>query len=411
MFSRVRRIFSNLTQQRRKRLLFRCELARPFRIARSRPQIERLEGRSLLAAMVSPLDTSHIDSGIQSLRGYDFQGVLADSNSINVSAGNILGDLSLVRLPNSFRVSADTLATEIRTTNTLASDYEKYFGRTVLPLDGDFESRLLNRISLSDVDVRQVLDSPQGLFHSAIVGGTLPNLAPTLGPVTLSTNGSTINEGDEFTLTGRYSDTFAVDSKNVKVFWGDGTNSLADVDIVLRTFVATHRYGDDGRMSIRVEVRDTAGAVTVATATQQVRNVAPIIQVTPNAFNSDRNRIQLDGLVFDAGFLDSVGVSWLAYPAGLPLSAWTGSGASFMLDRSAFPNSIWQITATATDDDGGFSSYSTSLMVGTGGSESIQINDLTFASVGASRLIVMGLDGNDIIDGSQVLRCRLVLSP
>lgn len=73
-----------------------------------------------------------------------------------------------------------------------------------------------------------------------------------------------------------------------------------------------------------------------------------------------------------------------------------------MLDRSAFPNSVWQITATATDDDGGSSTYSTALMVGTGGSESIQINDSTFASVGASRLIVMGMDGNDIIDGSQV---------
>jgi len=402
MFSRVRRIFCNLTQQRRKRLLFQRELARPFRSTGSRPQIERLEGRSLLAAMVSPLDTSHIDGGIQSLRGHDFQGVLADSSSINGSAGNILGDLSRVRLPNSFRINSDTLANEIRTTNSSASDYEKYFGRTVLPLDGDFESRLLSRISLSDVDVRQVIDSPQGLFHSAIVGGTLPNLAPTLGPVTLSTNGSTINEGDAFTLTGRYSNTFAADSKNIRVFWGDGTNSMADVDTVLRTFVATHRYGDDGRMSIRVEVRDTAGAVTVATATQQVRNVAPTVQVTPNALNSDRNRIQLDGLIFDAGFLDTVSVAWLAYPAGSPLNTRTGSGTSFTLDRSAFPNSIWQITATATDDDGGSSMYSTALMVGTGGSESIQINDSTFASVGASRLIVMGMDGSDIIDGSQV---------
>lgn len=95
---------------------------------------------------------------------------------------------------------------------------------------------------------------------------------------------------------------------------------LADVDTVLRTFVATHRYGDDGRMSIRVEVRNSAGAVVVATATQKVRNVAPTVQVTPNALNSDRNRIQVDGLIFDAGFLDTVNVSWLAYPAGLPMN-------------------------------------------------------------------------------------------
>jgi hypothetical protein len=390
MISSVHRLFNDLNDRRRKRFWLKNQLVNTRSSHGKCPHIEKLEDRNLLATMAWPLETTTIDNGLQALRGQDLQVLLADTGLVRGGLGTALGDLA----------HADTLAHDILATNASVSDFETRFATSVLPLDGDFEASLLNRISLSEVDLSQIVVNPQALFSRAIGGGA-PQGVPILGPVSLSTNGA-INEGEVLTLSGRYSESLNANTQNVRVYWGDGSSSLAVVDPVLRSFAATHRYGDNGQMSIRVEVTDTSGSVAIATAIQQVRNVAPTIRISPNASNSDRNQIRLDGNAFDAGFLDAVSVVWLAYPSGSPLNSRTGVGTSFTLDRSAFPNGIWQITATATDDDGGSSTFGTALLVGTAGSESIQIDDATFSSVGASRLIVMGLDGNDIIDGSQI---------
>ena len=282
-------------------------------------------------------------------------------------------------------------------------------------------------------------DSPNQ-FATLTQTVTVNNVAPTVGDVTLSSGGAPLDEGDWLTISGSYDDVSGKDRHQVRIFWGDGLSSLASVDSSTRTFSATHQYGDNGTLTwtgpgpipfpfphspsqIQIEVTDDDGLSSSAFLTQQVDNVVPEVSVTPDANNSDPAIIRLNALVADVGYLDMLNITWQAWPVDAPGSVQSFSQSSpnpgslfssFTIDRrlhpnynsttpNVFPAVVWRVVATATDDDGGSFSYETATLVGTSGNDILVIDDNTFASAGTTSLIVLGLDGSDIIDGTNVL--------
>ncbi|MBL8814158.1 MAG: hypothetical protein JNM43_28575, partial [Planctomycetaceae bacterium] len=273
----------------------------------------------------------------------------------------------------------------------------------------------------------EVSDNDQpAAYGSAVLSVQVNNIAPVLNSTVLSRNGvvlpagAILNEGDTLTVSGNFTDESAVDSHTVRIFWGDGTDSYAVVDSLTRTFTAIHTIVDNGEFAIGVSpgagpnpvtywmseilvtVMDDDGASASATILQQVNNLAPHVAAVPDASNADPNLVLLNAQVNDPGIADIVTVIWTAEVVGSSLPIQTGSGYAFTVNRSAAPSAVWTVRVIATDDDGGSAMFETALLVGTSGSDVLEISDQTFTQAGSDTLIVMGFDGNDIIDGSRV---------
>ncbi|MFO0940973.1 MAG: PKD domain-containing protein [Pirellulales bacterium] len=259
-------------------------------------------------------------------------------------------------------------------------------------------------------------DSPGEVIATLPI--TVQNAIPQLASVSSSATAS-MTEGQELTVTGSYSDASRSDSHNVIVSWGDGSTSSATVDQVSRTFTATHRYLDNGTIAvlpigpgphqtgqfiaeILVTISDDDGASSSSSTLQRVDNVAPELLIGPSVNNNDPNLIQLVAQTSDAGQNDTINVSWQAYPAGFPSELQTGVGPNFTVDRSSRPTLVWLVRAVATDDDGGFTVFETALLVGSNASDNIVIDNATFSTAGVDKLLVLGLGGDDTIDGTHV---------
>jgi hypothetical protein len=97
-----------------------------------------------------------------------------------------------------------------------------------------------------------VTDNDSTVAGTTTVTAVVQNVAPILGGLQLTRNGvpltGPINEGDEVTLTGSYTDVSPVDDHIVLIHWGDGPATPATpatVDPITRTFTARHRYRDN----------------------------------------------------------------------------------------------------------------------------------------------------------------------
>ncbi len=259
-------------------------------------------------------------------------------------------------------------------------------------------------------------DSPGEVIATLPI--TVQNAIPTLGVVVSSTS-VPISEGQELTVTGSYSDASPSDSHSVTVHWGDGSSSSATVDPATRTFTATHRYLDNGAIAlipigpgphptgqfmaeIVVTVSDDDGSSSSNSMLQRVDNIAPELFIGPSVNNNDPNLIQLVAQTSDAGQNDPISVSWQAYPAGYPSELQTGVGPSFTVNRSSRPTLVWIVRAVAIDDDGGVTELETALLVGSSAADNIVIDNATFSTSGVDTLLVLGLGGDDTIDGTQV---------
>lgn len=120
---------------------------------------------------------------------------------------------------------------------------------------------------------------------------TVRNADPRLGVIETK---DTLENGFA-TVSGSFTDAGPVDTHTVRIEWGDGSSSFADVDPVNRTFSASHQYLDDGPSpgnatpadlyQISVTLTDHNGGQDTGAAGIVVTNVAPVIHGIPSFTN------------------------------------------------------------------------------------------------------------------------------
>ncbi|MFO0943019.1 MAG: MBG domain-containing protein [Pirellulales bacterium] len=260
-------------------------------------------------------------------------------------------------------------------------------------------------------------DMAPGLYASELRNVTVSNVAPIVDSLKLFTRDTTgqwierpsgyaIHEGAEVKITGQYSDPGVKDTHVVNVQWAAGHTTSASVDNGHNRFEAKFRYTDDFAVgtafddeTITVSVIDSDGASGLATTTVRVENVAPTASYLPEVITDPQyNLIPLKATAFDPGS-DVLSYSWTATVGSSVIQ--TGTGASFVLDRTNQSANTIVVSLVVTDGDLGVATYQSAFKFGTSASETINVSLADFPG-GIDTLTILGLDGDDVIDATTV---------
>lgn len=122
----------------------------------------------------------------------------------------------------------------------------------------------------------------------------------------------TVDEGEEFTLEGSFTDANWVDTHTVVVDWGDNT-ALEDLSVketnskpqAQGTFCSCHAYCDNGTYLVKVRVFDDVGGVGKAEMSVEVHNVPPVVELPEKQVTLLRQPIRLIGNFYDQGWCDT----------------------------------------------------------------------------------------------------------
>lgn len=116
-----------------------------------------------------------------------------------------------------------------------------------------------------------------GLVGSFTDVFTVHDVAPSA--LALVVEPAAFDEDGTTTLTGTFTDPGTLDTFTVLVDWGEGTVDRHDLGVGVRSFEASHQYGDDGRFPIGVTVTDDDTKSTEAGTAVDVANVAPTLEI------------------------------------------------------------------------------------------------------------------------------------
>lgn len=253
------------------------------------------------------------------------------------------------------------------------------------------------------------------------------NSRPTVSAPVLSATGP-ISEGDELVISGSFSDVALGESYTVVVEWGDGTFTPAEVDEVTRTYSARHKYLDDSPVfedlyAVQVFVSDGL-QFGFAQSFIEVRNVAPTVSVLPvvdlwnpniviRAVSQDVGLYDQQEIFGTSPFPGAAGYTWSLTKGGVPVPFTERSWASneIELDPSLVPSGEEPLilSVTADDGDGGATTAEIVLLLGTTFDEVLTVTDSSLP-VDITSALILGLEGNDILDASAVTRTDLSLT-
>ena len=250
-------------------------------------------------------------------------------------------------------------------------------------------------------------DTPPGSEAETSRSITVRNVAPVVLPVTVAPAGP-VNEGDEISISGFFTDPAADEPFSVVITWGDGTSSSAELDRATRSYTAKHRYLDDpiavnDQYSITVSINDgvQTGTRTLSTV---VRNVAPELNLLPIVDTSTSHPV-FRAVGQDISPSDQTGLSysWTLTKNGVSVPFVTRSANEIELDPAGIPSGSAPLilTSTVDDGDGGVSVATSVIVLGTSASDLMTIVDTSFP-VGQTSIIVLGLGGDDVLDASGI---------
>ena len=198
--------------------------------------------------------------------------------------------------------------------------------------------------------VRVQVTNQKGEFGTDEFTAVVSNVRPT---ITLGSAVS-INEGDTFISTGRFTDPGA-DTWTATVDYGDGSGVRPLVLNADKTFSLTHTYADNGSFTVTVRVQDKDLEAGTATQTINVANVRPAVSLLLG------DKVSLpEGSALSSGgsFVDPGADTWTAtvdYGDGAgsqPLALTIGATKTFNLGNTYRDNGVYTITVRVTDDDG-----------------------------------------------------------
>ena len=207
-----------------------------------------------------------------------------------------------------------------------------------------------------------------------------------------------VDEHQEVTLRGSFSEPGVLDTHVVTVNWGDGDEETIDLTLGDLQFTATHRYLDDGPTpggtvppsatfdyQIEVTVEDDDTGIGTATTTATVDNVAPTLRDLATVAINENEITTLTGEIVDPGTLDTfvLQLNWndqtavQSIPLGTdPIDAegitWDPDTRRFAVKHQYLDDGLtpggsplfdYRINLTVTDDDTGTSSSTETVRV------------------------------------------------
>ena len=197
----------------------------------------------------------------------------------------------------------------------------------------------------------RVTDNISQTSAVASAGVAVTNVAPT---VSIS-GGASASEGSTYTLSLSHSDV-GVDSLTQWVInWGDGTTST----LAGSATTATKVYPDNGNYVISATATDEDGTYTTNTRAVSVTNVAPSVSISGAASTNEGSTYTLSLSHSDVG-ADSL-VQWLINWGDGTTSTLSGSANS--ATKVYLDNGSYVISATATDEDGTYTTNTRSVSV------------------------------------------------
>jgi hypothetical protein len=217
-------------------------------------------------------------------------------------------------------------------------------------------------VKVTDKDGGQSI--PPGSFNVTVF-----NVLPS--NVLVSLNPASINENDNVTLNGRFTDPGTLDTHEVVISWGDGTETkLPPLPAGVLIFEATHRYLDDNPTAtasdanqISVRVTDKDGGSGSGTASVTVKNVPPAgVTITAPAFGQlfPAGSVSLSATYTDVGTKDThtCQIKWDLDNAAAPVAAGTiaepsGTSAGTCTNSQTLGAGVYTAEVTVKDDDGG----------------------------------------------------------
>jgi PKD repeat protein len=117
---------------------------------------------------------------------------------------------------------------------------------------------------------------------------------------------------------------------------------------------------DDGQWTVSVQVDDGYGGIVQAETTLDVQNAAPAVSISgPTGELIEGNEISLGAQAADPGTADTHTFAWDVTKDGEAYASGEGEQLSFTPDD----NGIYEVTVTATDDDGGTAEATSSIEV------------------------------------------------
>lgn len=148
----------------------------------------------------------------------------------------------------------------------------------------------------------------------------------------------TADEGSVVQLHGSFNDPDAQDTHTVAWDFGDGETTTGVLN-------PGHVYADEGQFTVTMTVTDDQGGVGTDTLEVTIKNVAPTPNPGPEQFIIEGGLASFNGTVTDPGANDTYTVEWDFGDGG------TATGLS--AQHTYVDEGIYEVTMTATDDDGG----------------------------------------------------------
>ena len=122
----------------------------------------------------------------------------------------------------------------------------------------------------------------------------------------------TIDEGEEFTLKGTFTDENWLDTHTATVYFGDNSkprdlnvNETHQAPMGNGEVCFSHAYCDNGVYNLRLEVKDDVGSIGTAIMQINVENVIPEVFLPERVYTLIDQPIRLIGEFKDAGWCDS----------------------------------------------------------------------------------------------------------
>ncbi len=179
-------------------------------------------------------------------------------------------------------------------------------------------------------------------------------------PVVNAGNDATVNEGSSFYQDGSFTDEGSY-AWTANVSYGDGTPVQ---DLLLKpdkSFTLDHVYGDDGVYTVTVQVKDDRGTVGTDTLLVTVENVAPTATLGNDGPKGEGSVVTVSfSAQFDPGTSDTFTYSfdWDNDDVYEIVGQGSASAVHTWYDEGTFT-----VQARITDNDGGFSEYTTDVVV------------------------------------------------
>ena len=238
------------------------------------------------------------------------------------------------------------------------------------------------------------------------------NFPPALSNVVVS---SPINEGGVATLTGQIHDVNENDSFVLNITWGDGQAQTVDYPAGTTSFDLTHVYADDPPLGtdnyvITFNINDHRFGNYLGSTVVTVNNVNPIlsnVSVSPSSV-AVGGTVTLSGNYTDPGYHGSPADEQLQV-----LVTW-GDGQSTSVVTNGAPGAInethqygaagnYTITVQVTDNDGGMTVETRSLVVST--SPPATPTGFRVQSVAVNSVELAWTDASNNEDGFAIERC------